>query len=376
MTAFKKKMLYVWSKNLAAESLMKTKKIINENCEVTVNLKIKDTENTYLLRIKNNFVPQRFIPGQFVMLKHNPGSSDPLLARPFSIFRKFNENEFEILYRVCGKGTDLLSNIKKGDYVSVTGPLGNGFNALSDFQGLQNGGSTKIVKNIHVLIAGGIGIAPLFSLPDFIKNKGRAGNESTAAHRVNDSADNADNNERSNINTEDSGRTPSNRALEDCDCGDNNKFILYYGSKTEKELYFRYSIHSDYDEVYFATDDGSFGYKGSVVDLLFKNINDYCNQNEKSTERLNVNFYACGPKPMLSYLINKFRAQNKSNMSNSGILNEYAVQVSLEEHFACGIGVCLGCVVKINSAHSNNFVFKRVCKDGPVFNAFELHDYC
>ncbi len=326
---------------------MKTKKIINGNCEVTVNLKIKDTENTYLLRIKNNFIPQNFIPGQFAMVKHNPGYSDPLLARPFSIFRRFNENEFEILYRVCGKGTDLLSNIKKGDYVSVTGPLGNGFNTLSDFQGLQNDSGAKIVKNIHVLIAGGIGIAPLFSLPDFIKNKERKVNESTLNPLVIDGAD-------------------------------DDEFILYYGSKTEKELYFRYSIHSDYDEVYFATDDGSFGYKGNIVDLLFRNINDYRKQNEKSAEQLNVNFYACGPKPMLSYLINKFEVYNKLNMPNSNkdMLNKYAIQVSLEEHFACGIGVCLGCVVKINSDNSDNFVFKRVCKDGPVFNASELHNYC
>lgn len=327
---------------------METKKIISGNFEVTVNIKVKDTDNTYLLRIKNAFIAQNFIPGQFVMIKPNFCCSDPLSARPFSVFRKFNENEFEILYRVCGKGTELLSNVKKGDYVSVTGPSGNGFKILNN----------KKSQNIYILIAGGIGIAPLFSLPDFIKN-----------HII-----------KNNI-----------KENENYDLEENNKIILYYGSKTENELYFRHSIHSSYDEVYFATDDGSFGYKGNIVDLLFYNLEDYYSKNFglenqdknhkedkkivvvnqeviKSEEnvsikdQLNIQFYSCGPKPMLSNLINKFEKHN--------------LQVSLEEHFACGIGVCLGCVIKINSNNnSDNFIFKRVCKDGPVFEASELYNY-
>ncbi|MHB8282774.1 MAG: iron-sulfur cluster-binding protein, partial [bacterium] len=293
---------------------METKKIISGNFEVTVNIKVKDTDNTYLLRIKNAFIAQNFIPGQFVMIKPNFCCSDPLSARPFSVFRKFNENEFEILYRVCGKGTELLSNVKKGDYVSVTGPSGNGFKILNN----------KKSQNIYILIAGGIGIAPLFSLPDFIKN-----------HII-----------KNNIE--------ENKENENYDLEENNKIILYYGSKTKNELYFRHSIHSSYDEVYFATDDGSFGYKGNIVDLLFYNMEDYYLKNFKTVfvnqeaikseenvsikehkEQLNIQFYSCGPKPMLSNLINKFE--------------KHSLQVSLEEHFACGIGVCLGCVVKINS---------------------------
>ncbi len=333
---------------------METKKIISGNFEVTVNIKVKDTDNTYLLRIKNAFIAQNFIPGQFVMIKPNFCCSDPLSARPFSIFRKFNENEFEILYRVCGKGTELLSKVKKGDFVSVTGPSGNGFKILNN----------KKSQNIYILIAGGIGIAPLFSLPDFIKN-----------HII-----------KNNIK--------ENEKYENYDLEENNKIILYYGIKTENELYFRHSIHSSYDEVYFATDDGSFGYKGNIVDLLLYNMEDYYlknfglenedknnkedkkivfvnqeaiknKENVSIKEQLNIQFYSCGPKPMLSNLINKFK--------------KHSLQVSLEEHFACGIGVCLGCVIKINSNNSNNnsdnFIFKRVCKEGPVFEASELYNY-
>jgi 2-polyprenylphenol hydroxylase and related flavodoxin oxidoreductases len=92
--------------------------IISEKCEITVNQKIKDTEGTYILRLKNRFIASNYGPGQFVMIKINNGDNgfDPLLSRPFSIFNKFNENEFEVLYRVCGRGTGILSKIPKGNF--------------------------------------------------------------------------------------------------------------------------------------------------------------------------------------------------------------------------------------------------------------------
>ena len=296
---------------------MHGKRIVSEKCLVTVNRKIKDTEGTYILRIKNDFIAANFKPGQFVMLKINPDGLNPLLSRPFSIFNKFNDSEFEILYRVFGKGTEILSNIKEGAYLDVTGPLGNGFKN-------ENAG-------INVLIAGGIGIAPLHTIPLFLRDPLSSAVQSPAQDK------------------------------ESVSCG---KTVLYYGAKKAEELYFRHSIHAMFDEVYFATDDGSFGYKGNVVDLLYENIGAY-----KNSE--NTSFYACGPKPMLNYVISKFSADGLSGK----------LQVSLEESFGCGIGVCLGCVVKTNineginsegGGKSVEFQYKRVCKDGPVFYASEI----
>ena len=110
---------------------MHGKRIISEKCGITVNRKIKDTEGTYILRIKNRFIASNYKPGQFVMLKSDEGGLNPLLSRPFSIFNKFSGDEFEVLYRVFGAATEILSGVKEGSFLEATGPLGNGFNLRS-----------------------------------------------------------------------------------------------------------------------------------------------------------------------------------------------------------------------------------------------------
>lgn len=98
------------------------------------------------------------------------------------------------------------------------------------------------------------------------------------------------------------------------------------------------------DNVFVATNDGSCGYKGFVTDVL-KNI--------ASSNKID-NVFVCGPTPMMR--------------EASRVAAEYNVpcQVSLEERMACGIGACVGCVCTINGQR------RRVCKDGPVFNASEV----
>ncbi len=287
---------------------MHGKRIISEKCGITVNRKIKDTEGTYILRIKNRFIASNYKPGQFVMLKASEGGLNPLLSRPFSIFNKFSGDEFEVLYRVFGAATEILSGVKEGSFLEVTGPLGNGFNLNADN---KDGAVTK-KGNVRILIAGGIGIAPLYSMPEYINNN----------------------------NSDDAGSEAEEK----------DKIILYYGARKAEELYFRHSIHSRFDEVYFATDDGSFGFKGNIIDLLYENMGGYAD----------ADFYTCGPKPMLNALISKFSASGLSGR----------LQASLEESFGCGIGVCLGCVIKTKT--KTDFEYKRVCKDGPVFYADEI----
>lgn len=105
------------------------------------------------------------MPGQFVMLRctEDPLVLDPLLPRPMSIHRlRDGESgpEFAILYDVVGRGTDWLSRRRPGDRVGLWGPLGRGF-ALG-----------RTAQNL-LLVAGGIGVAPLVWLADHAVAAGR-----------------------------------------------------------------------------------------------------------------------------------------------------------------------------------------------------------
>ena len=102
-------------------------------------------------------------------------------------------------------------------------------------------------------------------------------------------------------------------------------------------------------DLIIATDDGSVGIKGTVVDAM--------RENQVKADVI----YACGPKPMLR-----------------GV-SEYAAEigakcyVSMEERMACGVGACLGCVCQSTEIDSHSHVNnKRVCKDGPVFLSTEV----
>ena len=102
-------------------------------------------------------------------------------------------------------------------------------------------------------------------------------------------------------------------------------------------------------DVVVATEDGSCGTKGTVIDAI----------NEANVDGAVI--YACGPMPMLKALAEYAEA------------HDMEAQISLEERMACGIGACLGCVCKTKEkdAHSN-VNNKRICKDGPVFLSTEV----
>jgi len=122
-----------------------------------------------------------------------------------------------------------------------------------------------------------------------------------------------------------------------------NKAFLFYGAKTKDELVMIKKAKSLAKKTFITTDDGSMGQKGLITDVL----NNFL-------ENRNMPVYTGGPMPML---------QKISNIVSGRGIKCYA---SLEEHMACGVGACLGCVIKTVSG------YKRVCKDGPVFPIEEI----
>lgn len=102
------------------------------------------------------------------------------------------------------------------------------------------------------------------------------------------------------------------------------------------------------DKFLVSTDDGSMGYKGLITDLL----------EEELTGGTYDMIYTCGPTPMIRKVV---EIADK---------NKIKCQVSLEQRMGCGIGACLVCACKIKS--KNEWEYKHVCKDGPVFWSDEV----
>ena len=106
---------------------------------------------------------------------------------------------------------------------------------------------------------------------------------------------------------------------------------------------------TNFAEVYVATEDGSLGTKGNVIDAM-KEQQVPCDV-----------IFACGPMPMLRGI--------KAYAQENGI----KAYLSLEERMACGVGACLGCVCKTREVDEHSHVKNaRICTDGPVFDADDL----
>lgn len=101
------------------------------------------------------------------------------------------------------------------------------------------------------------------------------------------------------------------------------------------------------------TDDGSYKEHGFAINKLKEDIEN----GEKNGNSLDI-IFACGPLPMLKAV------------QQLAIEKNIPCQLSLEEKMACGLGVCLGCAVKL--AEAEELQYKHVCKDGPVFWANEV----
>jgi dihydroorotate dehydrogenase electron transfer subunit len=98
-----------------------------------------------------------------------------------------------------------------------------------------------------------------------------------------------------------------------------------------------------------STDDGTLGYHGFVVGPLQQYLD--------AGDARDATLYACGPTPMM-------RAVHDLAMAR-----DLPLQVSFEAPMACGIGVCLSCVLPVHDGNGEGWSFVRCCREGPVFDS-------
>lgn len=225
-------------------------------------------------------------PGQFISVY--PKDKSTLLPRPISIC-EVNEDKtmLRIVYRIAGKGTAEFSAYTAGDDIAILGTLGNGF-PLDAAKG----------KRVF-LMGGGIGIPPMLELAKQLKKQYDVESRIVVGYR------------------------------------DNQTFLADDLAK--------------YGNVYIASEDGSVGSKGNVMNAI--------EENHLSADII----MACGPMPMLRAIKQYAEANNMT------------AYISLEERMACGVGACLGCVVKTKEVDHHSHVHNaRICTDGPVYDAKEV----
>jgi dihydroorotate dehydrogenase electron transfer subunit len=230
-------------------------------------------------------------PGQFVAVAVGGPDTSMLLRRAFSIYDVSERGVFggtvEFVFSVAGRGTAWLADRKTHDPLDLVGPLGKPFALPRD-------------PARCLLVGGGYGTAPLFSL---------------------------------------------GRALAARGC----RVDFAIGAATDDRLFGALEAKRMATSLALTTDDGSTGEKGLVTDV----IPDLITRNHIEV------IYACGPMAMLHAV--------------HAIAVEFAIpcQVAVEESMACGVGVCMTCVLPVIGDDGSSRMV-RACVDGPVFRSDRL----
>ena len=274
------------------------KPMLDETVTVVENRPL--TGGHFLLGLHSPRQARATRPGQFAMLRLLE-RSDVLLRRPMSIYdvkpsrardRKKARGQpevIELLYKVVGRGTRLMAELKSGDRVGLLAPLGHGFFEEEYLRRLEEADEV-----LHV--AGGIGIAALL-LPA--------------------------------------------RALARAGFGQR----LFFGGRTKADLVGVSDFKPLVSDVVLATENGSTGHQGYVT----KPLEEYLERHRSKKFFLMV----CGPWAMLQAsveLAEKYR---------------HPCLVSMENRMGCGLGVCLGCCIRVDG--QGHGAYQRVCTEGPVF---------
>ena len=249
------------------------------------------TEHHFLLELEAPEFAAAARPGQFALIRPDPDAGDPLLGRPLAVFdADADKGTAAFLYLPTGRGTRLLSRAAPGGEVFLNGPLGRHFDVSGDEPAIG--------------VAGGTGVAGVHFLLKQAHSAGR-------------------------------------------------RCVLHLGARTKGLLVPQEHLAEGLD-VEYATDDGSCGLRGTVIDSLLRAFED-------GTLDGGEKYFVAGPIPMM-----KAAAALAEE-------RDLRMQVSLEARMACGVGACRGCIVPAASEHPlYGFMHRAVCTDGPVFPFREI----
>ena len=197
------------------------------------------------------------------------------LRRPISIC-DWDKEKIVIIYKVVGAGTEAMAKMTNGQTLDVLTGLGNGFTINAD-------------SETPLVIGGGVGTPPMYNLAKQLIQQGK-------------------------------------------------KPTVILGFTSADDVFYEKEFAALGCDVYVTTNDGSYGTKGFVTDVI-KNLSgfDY--------------FYTCGPEPMLKAIAGA---------------TECSGQLSFEERMGCGFGGCMGCSCKTLTGN------KRICKEGPILVKEEI----
>jgi dihydroorotate dehydrogenase electron transfer subunit len=264
--------------------------------------------NQRLLRLAAPECAAHAQPGNFVHLQCHPLRP---LRRPLSLMRVSpREGWIEILYQVVGEGTALLAQREPGEQIPLLGPIGRPFQPHTE-------------RPRPLLIGGGIGMPPMIFLAEYLRDNHAfqplvvLGSEVPFPFQP----------------------TRSGRPVAG----------LPAATAAAMPLLEEWGIPSRLASL--REQDGVFpGFVTELARVWLEALTE--------KERAEVEIFACGPHPMLEAV--------------AALAHTFGLpcQISLEEFMACGVGGCAGCVVPV--AEKSGTVMRRVCVDGPVFEAAQI----
>ena len=265
----------------------------------------------HILRLAAPDCARTAAPGSFVHLRCDPALP---MRRPLSLLRADPvSGTIEILYKVVGEGTRLLAQRRPGDTLSVLGPIGRPFEWHPE-------------RPRALLIGGGVGMPPLIFLAERLRRVGGCqpfvilGSEVPFPFEL--------------VRTEEvlAGVPETITATPAC--------------LDEQGIPCRLASLQGYADCFE-------GYVTDLADLWLRGLD--------ADARQQVEVFACGPHAMLAAVARLAKTWG------------LPCQVSLEEFMACGVGGCAGCVVEVQTPEGPSM--KRVCVDGPVFDAEQIFPY-